>query len=342
MKKLIALFMALFMTVAIAGCGGGDKKEAPKPAAKEPVKISLGMLRLTSSAPLFIAMDKGYFKEEGIEIDPQWFDAAQPIAVATASSKVDVGATGITAGLYNMAAKGQKLYIVADKGREEKGFPSSALLANTDAYEGGLTSIEALKGKRIGITQKGSTFEYMIGRLLESKGLSNDDVTLVPLGKLSAVMAALQSAQIDACILNEPNVTKVQNEGYGKLITQVSEVIPYQTSAVFYSPEFAKNQDAGVRFMKAYNKACNEYYEAVVEKKDPAKLDEAVKIIAQYVKTPEADIKLGLPYVDKNGVLLANDITTQIDWYKSHGLIDGELKAEDVVNTSFLDAAMKK
>lgn len=341
MKKIIALLMACIMAVAFAGCGG-DKSAAGAGDSKAPVKVSLGMLRLTSSAPLFIAMDKGYFKEEGIDIDPQWFDAAQPIAVATASSKVNVGATGITAGLYNMAAKGQKLYIVADKGREEKGFSSSALLANADEYAAGLNSIESLKGKRIGITQKGSSFEYMAGRLLESKGLSLDDVTLVPLGKLSAVMAALQSGQIDACILNEPNVTKVQTEGYGKLITQVSEVMPYQTSAVFYSPEFAKDKNAGVRFMKAYNKACNYYYEAIVDKKDPSKMDEVVKIIAKYVKMPEADIKTGLPYVDKNGVLLASDIQTQIDWYKAHGLIDGELKSSDVVNTSFLEEAMKK
>lgn len=338
-STIIASIMALVLTLSFAGCGGSS---SPKQEANKPVKVSLGMLRLTSSAPLFIAMDKGYFKEVGIEIDPQWFDAAQPIAVATASSKVDVGATGITAGLYNMAAKGQKLFIVADKGREQKGFSSSALMASTDQYNQGLTSIEALKGKRVGLTQKGSTFHYMLGRMLEAKGLTLDDVTIVPLGKLSAVMAALQSGQIDACILNEPNITKVKNEGYGKEITQVSAIMPYQTSGIFYSPEFAKNQDAAVRFMKAYNKACNEYYAAVVEKKDPKQLDEAVKIIAKYVKTPEADIRLGLPYVDRNGVLMADDIQTQIDWYTSHGMIEGKLAAKDVVNTSFLEKAMKK
>ena len=338
---ILAGLMALTVSLSFAGCGSSSGGSSSG-GEKKPVKVSLAMLRLTSSAPLFIAMDKGYFKEEGIEIDPQWFDAAQPIAVATASSKVDVGATGITAGLYNMAAKGQKLYIVADKGREEKGYSSSALLASSAEYDNGLTSIEVLKGKRVGITQKGSTFHYMLGRMLESKGLTLDDVTIVPLGKLSAVMAALQSGQIDACILNEPNITKVKNEGYGKEITQVSAVMPYQTSGIFYSPEFAKNKDAAVRFMKAYNKACNEYYNAVVDKKDPAKLDEVVKIIAKYVKTPEADIRLGLPYVDKNGVLMADDIKTQIDWYSSHGMIDGKLDAKDVVNTSFLEEAMKK
>lgn len=78
-----------------------QRKQAPA-AAKAQVK--LGMLRLTSSAPLFIAMDKGFFAEQNIEIQPEWFDAAHPIAVATASSQVDVGATGITASLFNMAA----------------------------------------------------------------------------------------------------------------------------------------------------------------------------------------------------------------------------------------------
>ena len=300
------------------------------------------MLRLTSSAPLFIAMDKGFFAEEGIEIEPQWFDAAHPIAVSTASSKVDVGATGITASLYNMAANGQKLGIVADKGREQKGYSSSALLVTTDNYNAGVKSLKDLKGKRIGITQKGSTFHYMLGRMLETQGMSLNDVEIVPLSKLSAVMAALESKQIDGCILNEPNITKVQKAGYGKLVVQVGDVIPYQTSAIFYSPDFMKNKDAAVRFMRAYNKACNYYYEAAVEKKDTKKLEEVVNIVAKYVKAPAEDIKAGLPYIDKDGKLLVSDIATQIKWYTDNKMISGKLDAKDVANTSFLDEAMKK
>ena len=318
------------------GCGG-EKKAAPK----EKAKVSMALLRLTSSAPLFIAMDKGFFAEENLEVTPQWFDAAHPIAVATASSQVDVGATGITASLFNMAASGQKLAIVADKGREQKGYSSSALIVTADNYANGITSLEALKGKRVGITQKGSTFHYMIGRMLETKGMKLDDVQLIPLGKLSAVMAALESKQIDAAILNEPNISKVQRAGYGKMVVQVGDLIPYQTSAVFYSPNFVKNEDAAVRFMKAYNKAVNYYYDAAIAKKDAKKLDEVVSIVSKYVKAPVEDIKLGLPYIDRDGKLLSSDIATQIEWYASHGMLKGKLEAKDVANTSFLEKALK-
>ena len=337
MKKLVIILTALCMLLAL-GCGG-EKKSSPA-QTKEKTKVSMALLRLTSSAPLFIAMDKGFFEEENLQVEPQWFDAAHPIAVATASSQVDVGATGITASLFNMAASGQKLAIVADKGREQKGYSSSALIVTADNYANGVTSLEALKGKRVGITQKGSTFHYMIGRMLETKGMNLDDVQLIPLGKLSAVMAALESKQIDAAILNEPNISKVQRAGYGKMVVQVGDLIPYQTSAVFYAPNFVKNEDAAVRFMKAYNKAVNYYYDAAIAKKDAKQLDEVVAIVSKYVKAPVEDIKLGLPYIDRDGKLLSSDIATQIEWYASHGMLKGKLDAKDVANTSFLEKAL--
>ena len=168
-KGLIMGVLALFIVgIMLMGCGKSPepaKPAAPKPAAPvRSTKVSVGILKLTSTAPIFIGMDKGFFKEQGIEIEPQWFDAAHPIAVATASNKVQVGATGITASLFNMVAGGQKLTIVADKGREQKGYSSSALVMRTDLWNAGAKKLEDLKGKRVGITQTGSTFHYMLDR----------------------------------------------------------------------------------------------------------------------------------------------------------------------------------
>ncbi|WP_141335892.1 ABC transporter substrate-binding protein [Paenibacillus sp. tmac-D7] len=349
MKKNFALLLAamLVMVALLGACG--KKEEAPQAAGSapkaevKPVKLEIGMLKLTSSAPLFIAMEKGFFKEEGIEASPRWFEAAQPIAVATASGSVDVGATGITASLYNMIAGGQKLLIVADKGREQKGYSSSALLVHKDSP---VASIQDLKGKKIGITQTGSTFHYMAGRLLEKYGLTLADVELVPLGKVSAMMETLKSKQVDAVLLNEPNITAVVKEGYGKVIAQVGDEIEYQTSGLFFSQKFADNRDAAVRFMKAYVKASRYYYDAVLVQKDGkpqpgANYDEVISIIAKYTDQPADNIKLGLPYMDRDGKLLAEDIKTQVEWYLKTKMIEQAVDYKTIVNTELLDEALK-
>lgn len=352
MQKAVkfALSSFLVLSLALAGCGkseSGSTAEQPKPEqgqAPEAVSLEIGMLKLTSSAPLFIGIEKGFFQEEGIDAKAKWFDAAQPIAVATAAGSVDVGATGITASLYNMVAGGQKLVIVADKGREQAGYSSSALLYPSDSP---LKSIEELKGKKLGITQTGSTYHYMAGKLLEKHGLTLKDIELVPLNSIKGLMEALKSKQVDAVLLNEPNISTVVEEGYGKVIAQVGDEMEYQTSGIFFSPKFADNKDAAERFLKAYAKSTRYYYDAVLNKVDgkivPGEnYDEVVNIIAKYTDQEPDMIKKGLPYMDRDGKLLESDIKTQVEWYAKEKLIDKEIDPSEMVNTQLLEDAVQK
>ncbi|NHN32498.1 ABC transporter substrate-binding protein [Paenibacillus agricola] len=350
MKKasLFALTAILCVTTVLAGCGKKEAEpisgNAAEPVKAEAVSVDIGMLKLASSAPLFIGIEKGFFKELNIDAKAKWFDAAQPIAVATAGGSVDVGATGITASLYNMVAGGQKLLIVADKGREQKGYSSTALMVPKDSP---VKSIEELKGKKIGITQTGSTYHYMVGRLLEKHGLALKDIELVPLNSINGLMESLKSKQVDAVMLNEPNITAVVKEGYGKVVAQVGDEMEYQTSGLFFSPKLAGNKDAAVRFLQAYAKATRYYYDAVLTQKDGkvvpgVNYDEVVKIVAKYTDQPEENVKQGLPYMDRDGKLLATDIKTQVDWYAKEKLIEKVVDTNGIVNTELLDEALKK
>ena len=71
----------------------------PAPAARAADKVSVSALTFVSSAPLFIAQDRGHFAKEGLEVEIKFFAAAQPVAVAVTSGDVDFGTTGLTAGL---------------------------------------------------------------------------------------------------------------------------------------------------------------------------------------------------------------------------------------------------
>ncbi|QTD42938.1 ABC transporter substrate-binding protein [Sporosarcina sp. Te-1] len=342
-NRIFALVAAFVLVFALAGCGKEDEKTESAEGGSN-TKVDIGMLKLTSSAPLFIAIEKGFFEEEGITPNVKWFEAAQPIAVATASGDIQVGATGITAGLYNMVAGGEKLQIVADKGREHEGYSSTALLVPADSS---ISAIEELKGKKIGITQTGSTYHYMAGRLLEEHGLSTADVELVPLNSIPGLMETLQSKNVDAVLLNEPNVSRVVKEGYGKVVAQIGDEFDYQTSGIFFSQKFADDEEVAVRFMKAYAKATQYYYDAVLQKENgeivPGEnYDEVVDIIANYTDQESDLIKQGLPYMDRDGKLLSSDIQTQVDWYVKENLIDSSIDTSSIVNTELLEKALQQ
>ena len=78
-----------------------------------------------------------------------------------------MGATGLTAALFNIVLGGQQLWIVADKGREWPGYPLVAIVVQRELWDAGLRSVKDLKGRRIGVTQIGSTLHYHIGNILE-------------------------------------------------------------------------------------------------------------------------------------------------------------------------------
>ena len=67
----------------------------------------IGVVRSTLSAPIYIAVDKGFFAAEGIDPELVFFDAGQPIFVATVSGDLDFGVTGVTGGFYQLAAQGE-------------------------------------------------------------------------------------------------------------------------------------------------------------------------------------------------------------------------------------------
>ncbi len=153
------LFAGLFTltTMVIASSEG---------RAEEPLKAKIGVLRLSSSAPVFIAQDKGYFREAGLDIELKFFDAAQPIAVATTSGDVDFGITAFTAGLYNLAGKGT-LKVIGGMSREKPGYPLIGYFASNNAYAAGLKTPKDLAGKRVAVTQVGSSFHYSLGLLAD-------------------------------------------------------------------------------------------------------------------------------------------------------------------------------
>jgi NitT/TauT family transport system substrate-binding protein len=327
--------MARFLWAALAASvmfGGA-------PALAETVTV--GVLKLASSGPVFIADDKGYFKEEGLEAELKFFQAAQPIAVATVSGDVDVGVTGLTAGFYNLAGKGA-LKIIAAQSREESGYNLVAYLASKPAYEKGLDALDKLPGHSVGMTQVGSTFHYSLGLLATKRKLDLASMRLVPLQSLPNVVSALTGGQIDAALLPATSALPVVARGDAHLLGWVGDETPWQLGAIFTTPKMiAERRPVLEKFLRAYRKAAHDFHDAFLRKDATGKLAEGPEapaltaIIAKYTGQSAQAIRTGIPYIDPDGRLLVPDIYNQVAWYQSQNLVDKSVDPKSVLDLSF-------
>ena len=225
--------------------------------------------------------------------------------------------------------------------------PLVAIVVQKELWDSGaLRSIKDLKGKRIGVTQIGSTFHYHIGNILEKDGLTLADVKIVPLQAMPATMEALKGKQVDAILVPQPFPGAAEAQGFGKVMAWAGDLYPWQIATIFYSGKLATDRARAVAFMKGYVKASRHYHDAALVQKDGrlapgAGYEEVVQITARYTGARPENIRLGFPFQDRNGRLLVPDIERQMAWWTANGFMKKALPLRSIVDTSFVEEAVK-
>jgi NitT/TauT family transport system substrate-binding protein len=308
-------------------------------------KISVGALRFTSHAASFVAFERGYFKQNGLDVEFKFFQAAQPMAVAIASGDVDFGVTAISAGLINLAEKGA-IKVIAGALQEEKGIDGQMILVSKKAYDAGLTSAAKLKGHSFGITQAGSSFHYMASKVAEAEGLSSKDIKFVPLQKVGAIIGALKSGQIDAWSI-VPHIAKALAKNPAIMpIGKIADYIPnYQVTTVFTSAKnAADNKDLVKRFLKAFSQGADDFNAALVDKTAGDKAGEdMVKLVHKYVYSDRPyekaapSIRNGSMRINKNARLNLTNVKDQLAWFQGEGLVSKSIGIDMLVDSSFVE-----
>ena len=311
--------------------------------AEDALKTKIGVLRLSSSAPVFIAQDKGYFREAGLAVELKFFDAAQPIAVATTSGDVDFGITAFTAGLYNLAGKGT-LKVIGGMSREKAGYPLIGYFASNNAYAAGLKTPKDLAGKRIAVTQVGSSFHYSLGLLADKYGFKLSEVKIVPLQSLSNAAAALKGETVDAALLPVSTARKLMDEGGAKFLGWVGDETPWQLGAVFASPKTLTNKALVTKLLGALVRADREYHDVILAamKDGTVPINEQTKplleIIAKYTNLPVEQVVGNCAYVDPDGKLDVKNVDNQIKWLQEQGFADKGFDAGTIIAKDFVKA----
>lgn len=316
------------------------------PAMGTPVfantKINVGALRFTSHAASFVAFERGYFADEGLDVDFRFFEAAQPMAVAIASGDADYAVTAISGGLISLAEKGATK-VIGGALSEEPGIDGQMILASNAAFEAGLTSPAMLDGKSFAVTQTGSSFHYIGAKVSGAEGVS---VSYKPLQKVGAIIGAMKSGQVDSWAI-VPHIGKaLVGGGAVQQIGMVADYIPdYQVTTVFTSAANAANERARTEaFLRAFSRGADDFNAALVDKTagDEA-ADEMVKLIHKYVyadkplEDARGSIVNGAMRINKNAALNMGSVTDQLDWFRSEGLIKDSITVETLVDPSYAE-----
>ena len=326
---------------SLALLGAAAAAGVAAPAIAQNRKVALGALRFTSHAGSFVAFERGYFAELGIDVELKFFQAAQPMAVAIASGDVDYGITAISGGLISLADKGA-IKVIGGALKEE-GIDGQQILVSDAAFQSGATHPSKLDGKSYGVTQTGSSFHYVGSKVAKAEGIS---LSYKPLQKVGAVIGALRSGQIDAWNI-VPHIAKpLAGSGAVHIIGAVQDYIPnYQITTAFTSASNAANErDMTSDFLAAFAKGVEDYNGAMIDRSGgDAGVDAMVDLIHKYVYTDRPrekaapSIVAGTMRLSPGAALDVTSIRDQLSWFQSEGLVDAGITLDTIIDGSYVE-----
>jgi NitT/TauT family transport system substrate-binding protein len=296
--------------------------------------VKLGDLAAISNAAIYIAVEKGFFKEQGVNTEITNFDSAAKMVPALVAGELEVSVGSASAGLFNAVAQQAPFRIVADKGQTREGYGFSLLTVRKDLVDSGqVKTFKDLKGKKIALLAKGNIQHYLVGKMAEEVGLAINDVELSFLGAPNQV-TAFETKAIDAAYAVEPWAARFAERGVAvrfRTPDQVKGLGPVQVGVIIYSGKFIKERKpVAQRWMTAYLKAAELFHSKGT--KDP----EIAAILEKYTKVPAKVIQAAIPpYQDPNGKLLVENLADQAQWFARNGM-QQKVNIETAVDLSFL------
>jgi NitT/TauT family transport system substrate-binding protein len=330
---------------SLAPTGSSPTQAAPAAAqpAAEPARVRVGTIGSLSDSGLFIALERGYWQEQGLSVDLVPFDNIGLMVPAMGTAQLEVGAGSTAPGLFNAVRRDVPLKIVADKGNAAPGFGFSALVLRKDlADSGAIRDFPDLRGKTVAVVGLYQSAHASLHQGLAQAGVADNEVNTIEM-PFPDIMAALGNRNIDVGSLIEPFVAAAVGNGVGVRWKGTDETYPnYQIAMLLYAPHFAAagQRSAAERFMIGYLKGVRDYNDAFVKQQgrdvviDMLIKHTPVKNRAQY----DAMVPAGLR---PDGRVNVATIKADQDWYFAAGQQSEKVDVDAIVDHSYVDNAVR-
>src|SRR4051794_9193660 len=234
MHRFAKALAALAATALLAsGCGGDDDSASGGGGTpSQPEKVKIGLIPIADVAPVFVGMKQGFFKEQGIELEPQFAAGGAAITPAVVSGDFDIGFSN-TVSLLIAGSKGLPVQIISQGvlGGPDLSKPWADLLIPKD---GAVQTPKDLEGKTIAANTLNNICEVTINATLEQKGVdvSKLKYTEIPFPEM---VGALEKGRVDAACVVEPFVSQGKAAGMKGIDPFYAGTAPNLTVATYFA-----------------------------------------------------------------------------------------------------------
>ncbi|WP_099221941.1 ABC transporter substrate-binding protein [Listeria costaricensis] len=245
MKKL-GLLLAVFFVLVLAACSNtgdadkaSDKKEAEKELKTTDQVLNIGTLPAESAIPIILAKEKGFFEDEGVNVEITSFNSPNDRNVAAQAGKID-GMIGDVMTTLSMRENDMNFTITSDINEDFK------LLSSPNS---GITDVKQLDGKDVSLVPK-FLLEYIMDEIAAENDISYN---VVSIPSISARYEALLNDQVDSVIFTEPQATMLQESGAHLLAS--SKEYGIKGGTISFADNVIDERPGDIAaFYRAYNK----------------------------------------------------------------------------------------
>ncbi|HXP94606.1 MAG TPA: ABC transporter substrate-binding protein [Candidatus Binatia bacterium] len=313
--------------------------------SQELTTVFNGHLGIATDAPLWIADQKGYFRDQGIKIEYVKFTSSEEMMPLLSTGKLDIGNGAPGAALYNAVLRGIDVRAVADAATDPPGYGWSKLLIRADLLRSGrFKTIRDLKGMQIAGAATASSSSPQVARLVAMAGLKYSDITRLVLPYPQHPIA-LQNGAIEAALTIEPFATLAVDRGVAVAIMGNDRFYPNQeVSCLLCSASLiSSRRDLIVRYLRGYLRGVRFYEDSLAGGRIAGQnADEVVNVIATHTGLNETLIRRTTPVsIDPNGRLNVASMRDDLVFYKDQGYVKGDITSEAVVDTTLSPEALK-
>jgi NitT/TauT family transport system substrate-binding protein len=251
-----ALSLSLALALSVSACGGTPEASPTSSDGRQLETVTMGVSTIADLAPLHLGDRKGFFRDEGIELDLQPQQGGSVTITGVVSGHLDMGFAN-TVSLLLAHEKGLPLPAVAPAasvGTDAETEDFTALMVRSDSP---INSVKDLAGQTIAVNTVKSMVDTMVRASLDASGVDSSSVKFIEIPFADQV-AALQNKQVDVIAPQEPFLTEAERGGLKSVLKgyYVTAIPDFTNGMYFTSEQFLKKSPKTVEaFQRAMQKS---------------------------------------------------------------------------------------